>query len=104
METSEVFKWDTEHHDLTPRYAPDSVIITGHGMQPVISSRYYPVGTHPAYCPIRHDMNVLELRTPKGSRWYGCESAHINSELRMVVIGCDKRDEVRTAWKPAKRK
>lgn len=100
IDPSEHFQWNESHHDLTPRYAPDTVVIMGYGQQPVTRATYYPVGLHPRECPIRWDMNVLELRTPKGNRYYGCESAHINSELRMVVVGCDSRDEVRMMWKP----
>ena len=94
----EVFKWDQPYHDLTPRYVPDTVM-TLHGMQPVTGTRFYPVGTHPASCPIRADMGVLEMRVPFGSScWHGCQRAYINAELRMVIVGIDVRNEVIRKW------
>jgi len=77
----------TDFTDMVPRYAPDAVMVPGHGMQPVIQYHSYPPGEHPRNCPIRQDMTVLELVTPCGSRFYGCFKAEINAELRMVVIG-----------------
>lgn len=32
------------------------------------------------------------------TRWFGCERAYINSELRMVLVGHNSRDEVRQTW------
>jgi hypothetical protein len=93
--------------DMTPRYAPDYVFIVCPDGQdsmkayrsPVTGSTFYPAGVdRPNRCPIRSDMGVLELKTQQGSRWYGCDRAYINSELRMVVVGCDSRDEVRMKW------
>ena len=93
------FAWDQEYHDLTPRYAPAQVMTVLHGMQPVVSYRFHPMGQHPEQSPIRSDMGVLRLVTVTGdSRWYGCQRAYINSELRMVVIGTDVRDKVRREW------
>lgn len=85
--------------DRVPRYAPSHVIIA-HAMKllPVLRYIAHPAGTHPANCPIKSEMVALELVTAKGSRWYGCERAYINSELRMVCIGFDSRDEVRRKW------
>lgn len=82
--------------DMLPRYAPER-IMTIKGMQPVTSAVFHPAGNHEG-SPIKNEMAALELTTPVGSRWFGCEWAYINSELRMVVIGCDFRDEVRKAW------
>lgn len=84
--------------DMTPRYAPDKVLVLGYGMLPVRQYLVHPAGTHP-HSPIRNDMKALELRTAAGSRWYGVEDAYINSELKAVVVGTNKRDEVRMGWK-----
>jgi hypothetical protein len=96
--------------DMTPRYAPTHVIIAQRmKLFPpnarlirrnvaVTGARVYPVGHHPIQCPIAPEYCALELRTVAGSRWYGCERAYINSELRMVVIGTPARDEVRMKW------
>lgn len=84
--------------DMTPRYAPDQVItVRAMRLVPVTSYRVHPAGSHNA-SPINNDMIAVELVTDYGSRWYGCERAHINSELRLVVIGFPSRDEVRRAW------
>ncbi len=82
--------------DMTPRYAPKSVLIAGAGEVPVIRYVVHPAGAHPG--PIRQDMIALELVTPRGSRWYGVEDAYINSQLRMVVVGTNRRDEIRMKW------
>jgi len=87
-------------HDTMPRYAPEKVM-TLKGMQPVIGARTYPPNTHPT-SPIKDEFTALELITPVGSRWYGCDSAYINSELRIIVIGFDSRDEVRSKWEVCK--
>ena len=89
----------TEHTDRAPRYVPSHILMIGRGIVPVTSYIAHPANNHPAYCPIKAEYVALELITPYGSRWYGCERAYINSELRMVVMGCDDRDEVRMAWK-----
>jgi hypothetical protein len=84
--------------DMMPRYAPDRVIIAqAMKLLPVLSYVFHPAGSH-ASSPIKNEMGALELITAKGSRWYGCERAYINSELRMVVIGTPRRDEVRMKW------
>ena len=87
--------------DTTPRYAPD-VVMTIKGRSQVTGSRFCPAGTHPDKCPIRADWPALELRTIHGSRWYGCQKAYINSELRMVVVGFPAGFEEMAAWEPAK--
>jgi len=44
-------------------------------------------------------MHVVELRTARGSRWYGFTQAPwIGADLRMHVILDSDRDEVRAAW------
>ena len=90
--------------DLTPRYAPDKVIIAnwnlggpGGYVHPVTGSRFYPANVaRPG--PIHPNMGALELQTDGGSRWYGCIRAYINSELRMIVVGANSHDEVRMKW------
>lgn len=85
--------------DMNPRYAPDKVLTLENGLQPVVRASYYPVGQHPTGCPIVASMGVLALTASNGQiRYFGCDHAYINSELRMVVIGCDPRDEVRVKW------
>lgn len=82
--------------DRTPRYAPSVVVCKGFSNVPVESYVAHPAGTHKG--PIVASMMALECKTRFGSRWYGCEKAWINSELRMVVVGFDSRDEVRRTW------
>ena len=87
--------------DLTPRYAPDRVMMSqGRHFAEVPVMRYivHPAGQHPPKCPIIPTMPALELVTAYGSRWYGVESGYINSELRMVITGTNPRDEVRMKW------
>lgn len=83
--------------DFEPRYAPEQVIIAqAMKLMPVKQYVFYPAGTHKS--AIKSELAALELKTDKGSRWYGCERAYINSELKMVVVGCNSRDEVRMKW------
>jgi hypothetical protein len=87
--------------DMTPRYAPTKILFFRKGkaiFAPVIQAISHPPGNHPADCPIKTTMTALELRTEYGSRWFGCERAYINSELRMVVEGTNKLDEIRMKW------
>lgn len=87
--------------DMTPRYAPTEVLVVSGGggrTAPVIQSIVHPPGDHPKGCPLVKTITALELKTAFGSRWYGVERAYINSELRMVVVGTPKRDEVRMKW------
>jgi hypothetical protein len=83
-------------HDTTPRYAPDRVIIA-RAMKLCPVKQYIVHATPPAKCPISAPA-ILELVTDYGSRWFGCDRAWINSELRMVTIGFNSRDEVRSKW------
>jgi hypothetical protein len=87
--------------DRIPRYAPSEIICKGIKV-PVLSYHVWPVGQHPEGCVLIEDCVALELRTVYGSRWFGCENAWINSELRMVVVGFPARDEVRRTWKECK--
>jgi hypothetical protein len=87
--------------DLTPRYAPRHVIIAARMKQfPVTGWRIYPAGQHPASLPkvIKPEYTVLECQTEAGSRYFGVRSGYINSELRMVIIGTNPRDEVQMKW------
>ncbi len=87
--------------DMRPRYAPSKVLIVhGNGWvdAPVIRYVVHPKGTDRPRCPIGPGYVALELVTDYGSRWFGCEEAYINSELRMVVVGTNTLDEVRMRW------
>lgn len=83
--------------DPTPRYAPEMMISASAARQPVTRWVVHPAGQHAG--PIRSDVTAVECVLADGSRrWFGCESAHINSELRLVVVGHPSRDEVRRNW------
>lgn len=90
-----------ESWDTTPRYAPAEVM-TLRGVRPVLRSAFHPPESEEARrksgIPIVASYGVLELVTDAGSRYYGVDRAYINSELRMVVIGVNKRDEVVSKW------
>lgn len=102
METKNL-EIDANGCDMTPRYAPESVItVSAMRRVAVTQSLFHSAGTAPKGCPIRIDCNVLELRTMHGSRWYGCKRAYINSELRMVVVGFPARFEEMSAWEIAR--
>lgn len=85
--------------DFTPRYAPSTVFILGHGYLPVLRTVFHPPGaTKPPGCPLIDDCGKLELITAQGSRWWGFEKGYINSELRMVVAGFPSNCELRSKW------
>lgn len=88
--------------DTTPRYTPDRVMLCDGRLHPVATAILHPAGTAPKGCPLRVDCNALELRTAHGSRWYGVESAHINSELRMIAVGFPAAFEEMRAWQVCK--
>ena len=80
------------------RYAPAITAISGRPQVRIREYKTYPPGQHPKECCIRNTLTALELVTDYGSRWWGCDDAYINSELRMVVVG-DFKDEIRRKWK-----
>jgi hypothetical protein len=82
--------------DMTPRYAPKTVQVRGYSNVKATGYKVHPPGTH--HGPIVSSMTALEIETPYGSRWFGVESAYINSQLRAVVVGTNRRDEVRMKW------
>jgi hypothetical protein len=84
--------------DKSHRYVP-AIVVTFRGSAPATGFRYYPPGQHPVNSPIVKDIGLVEVQSPVGSRWYGCDRAYINSELRMVMVGHNSRDEVRARWK-----
>src|SRR6267142_5565881 len=89
-----------DNYDMTPRYAPNEVIVRvrgGFAKRPVLRWVVHAAGTHPN-SPIRNDMMALECVTDSASAWYGVQNAYINSELRMVVVGTNTRDGVRMRW------
>ena len=91
--------------DFKPRYAPENVIVVvggGFRLCPVKRFVFHPAGAHPKGCPLVSSVGALELQTEGGSRWYGCERAYINSELRMVVVGANSWDESRMRWPEAR--
>jgi hypothetical protein len=84
--------------DRAPRYAPEMVMVC-HGIEvPVLRAIAHPPGKHPPHCRLVSTCVALELETAYGSRWWGFEEAHINSELRMVVSGFPAHDALRSRW------
>lgn len=68
------------------RIVPDEVM-TLKGRQPVTGIVAYLPGPGRVGCPIVSEMMAVEVRTPAGSRWYGCARAWIGADLRMHVTG-----------------
>jgi len=85
--------------DQNWRYTPESVWIAGTKFAPVLTVVAHQPGQHPEKCPIVSNLTAVELVTKYGSRWWGFEEAMINSELRFIVRGFPKHDEVRAAWR-----
>lgn len=85
------------------KYAPTQVFMNIHEYdpyEPVISTTIHFPGKHPENCPLKADVAALELRTKRGSRWWGVTRGYINSELKMVVeIPDDTKCEIRKSWK-----
>src|SRR5690349_18697654 len=88
------------------RYVPETIGIvdrkTGKGFisdAPVLRVVAHSPGTHKS--AINASMTALEIVTPYGSRWYGCEEAQITSRLRMAFRRDDLRDEVLLKWEDA---
>ncbi len=91
-------KIDEDGVDRQPRYAPTEVYCKMRRV-PVVRTVVHPVGTSPkTWNRPRAGWSVLECVTENGSVCYEVESAWINAELRMVVIGTPGRDEVRMQW------
>ena len=87
--------------DNTPRYVPDKVM-TVTGVRKVIRVTSFPPGTHPK-SPIINTLTDVEVTTDnKQSRWYGVERCYINSELRFVVVGFNRRFEEISKWEVCK--
>lgn len=92
--------------DPSHRYAPDTLLFVAWdkaaapaAYKPVAQAIAYPPHHHPKPCAIRAECTAVQLLSVDGlSRWYGCERAYINSELRMVLVGHCSRDEVRQKW------
>ncbi len=68
------------------------------GVRPVTRWVAHPPSDDRPGCPLVPTVTALECVTDKGSRWYGCERAYINSELRMVVVGFPAAFEAVRAW------
>jgi hypothetical protein len=89
------------HIDNTPRYAPKTVMVRKGGRYveaPITGYIAHPPNAHPKHCPLVPTCTAVEFITPYGSRWWGCEKAWINSELRMVMSGFDLRNELINKW------
>ena len=64
----------------------------------VISSTFFPSMKH-LHSPIKNGLGAVRVLLANGAvRWFGATDAYINSELRMVVVGHNPRDEVRAKW------
>lgn len=93
--------------DRVPRYVPERILVMKRteirgvfGVVPVTAVRFHLAGSFGKDVPIRSDANCVELVTEYGSRWFGCERAYINSELRMVLVGFPAKDEEMSHWLP----
>jgi len=84
------------------KIVPSHVMTVLGGMQPVIRVLAHPPGQHPKHSPIRPDLTAVELVTRVGSRWFGFETARINSRLEMEVSGYSPLFESVNAWKDAR--
>lgn len=82
--------------DNIPRYVPDRVI-TLYGLETVLRIQSYPPNTHPE-SPLIPDCTAIELTTQFGTRWYGVDSAWINSELRFVIKGFPSNFSELSKW------
>ena len=93
--------------DRVPRYAPQRVVIArtraypyNPGYADVLGVKFHVAGSFGSEVPVRRDANCIEVITEYGSRWFGCERAYINSELRMVVVGFPAKFEEMARWLP----
>lgn len=82
---------------MIKKYCPKKVM-TIVGERIVVSVIAHPKNNHPKDCPIVLDRVAIELITSEGSRWYGCERAYINSELRVIVEGFNPNNEEMANW------
>lgn len=88
---------------MISKYAPTVTSIVCGGTiytdVPVTSVRAYPAGQHPA-SPLISTCTAIELVTPRGSRWHGFASAHIDGSLRMAceLLPGQENDEVLATW------
>lgn len=86
--------------DMVVRYVPTQVMKRGITL-PVTRMSVYSPGNHPKHCPLVSECAALEMVTSLGSRWFGFKRAWINSELRMVVQGCNPKFEAGPfTWEP----
>jgi hypothetical protein len=83
--------------DPTARYLPERLICSTHMHKPaVVRAEAFPAGSAPAKAPIVKECVAVAATLECGVvRWFGCDSAHIDSSLRMVLVGHFSRDEVR---------
>ena len=92
---------ETTKDTATVRYAPNHVFIVSKGKMinaPVLRHIAHPPNAHPKQCPLVPECTAIEFITAYGSRWWGCDKAWINSELRMVASGFDMRNELVNKW------
>lgn len=82
------------------KWVPESVM-TLQGVRPVIRVIAHAPGNHPPGCPLVTSCTAVEVITDAGRRWYGVESARIDSYLRMRVSGFNPRFEEMAAWPDA---
>jgi hypothetical protein len=95
-----VHKYGPTTHEFDPqeetwKYAPEEVLIVrGNAWDtlPVTSYIAHAPNTHTS--PIKPELIALELKTARGSRWYGVKKAKINSELKMIFVPISEKDEV----------
>jgi len=93
--------------DHSHRYAPTRVVVNyrdnteshnpAFAWAEVQGYIVYPPNQHGA-SPIDNEITAVKAITPLGVRWYGCERAYINAELKLVVVGHNSDDEVRRRW------
>ena len=91
-----------ENNTMIYKYAPTQAMSLDHGMIQVIKWQSFPPFNHPMDSPIKDDYTLLVLTLSDNSkRFWGCQDAYINSELKMVVVfGDDLTDEViLKSWK-----
>lgn len=86
--------------DSTPRLLPDTMgFLTDGGWKvlPIEKVEIFPPGERKG-CPILETLTAVLVQSRGSVRWFGFQSARINSELRVVVEGFSPLDEVRSKW------